>query len=123
MPLILILLKSKNKINNLKNNRILAKLGAITIKKLFIIPINISIKSQKTSFNLGNLFINDFSKYKSYFYNRSLFQLFNLYYWYFIAWAYILYLLFNINPKNLTQVQLLINLKIGVNFLIFMYIP
>lgn len=63
--LVLILLKLRNKINNSKNNKILAKSSIITIKKWVTIPINILIKSQKTSFNLNNLFINNFGQYKS----------------------------------------------------------
>ena len=53
------LLKLKNKINNSKNNRTLAKSNAIIVKRQVTILSNISTKSQKTSFSLSNLFFND----------------------------------------------------------------
>lgn len=57
--LVLILSKSKNGINNYKNNKILAKLKVITFENYIIILIYISIKSRKICFGFGNLFVND----------------------------------------------------------------
>lgn len=55
------LLISKNKISNLRNNQILARLNIITIKKQITILVSLLIKSQKTSFNLGNFLVNNCS--------------------------------------------------------------
>lgn len=64
------LLKSKNKTNKLKNDKILTKsivIIAIIIKKFVTILINILIKSQIRSFHFGNLFVKNSSQYKNYF--------------------------------------------------------
>lgn len=59
------LLKSKNRTNNLKNNRILPKSNIITVKKWLIMLISILTKSQNPSFGFGNFFINDSGQYRS----------------------------------------------------------
>lgn len=55
-----ILSKLKNIINNIKNDKILARLNTITVKKQVILLISILIKREKTSFNHNNFFINIF---------------------------------------------------------------
>lgn len=60
LTLILILLKSKNKTNNSKNNKILVRSSAITGKRWVNILISLPNKSQNTSFSLGNHLVDDF---------------------------------------------------------------
>lgn len=57
LTLMLTLPKSKNKMHNLISNRTLAETNTIIVKKYIIIAINTLIKSQKTSFSPGNLFV------------------------------------------------------------------
>lgn len=80
LPLALILLKSKNKTTNSKNDKTLPRSNAITVKRWAIIPLSVLTKSQKSSFNYDNLFTDDSSYYESCFSSKFLFRFSNLYY-------------------------------------------
>lgn len=60
LPLASTLLMSKNRTRDSKTNKALARSDVITIRKWVTMSISIPIVSQKTSFGLNNLFINDF---------------------------------------------------------------
>lgn len=65
LPLVSMLPKLKNKTNNPKNNKTLARSSTITIKRWVTILISILNKSPKTSFIFDNFFVDDFGQYKS----------------------------------------------------------
>lgn len=71
--LILTLTKSKNKINDLKSNKILAKLSVITVKKLVTIQISILNKSQKQVLVLVTSLLMILASIKAVSHDRSLF--------------------------------------------------
>lgn len=67
LPQALTLLKLKKTIKTLKSNKILARSSTISIQRWVTMLINVSIKSEKTSFGLDNLLINSFGQCESYF--------------------------------------------------------
>lgn len=65
LPLTSTLLISKDKTRNLKNNKILARSNAITVRKQVTMPVSIMTISQKPSFNLDNFFVKNYGQYES----------------------------------------------------------
>lgn len=59
-PLALTLPISKNRIGDPRNNKTLARSNAIIVRRWVTMPVSILIVSQKTSFDLDKLFVNDY---------------------------------------------------------------